>query len=95
MKNSKQYLFDNPQNIKRTLYLLFAICTFLLGMDLVIHRHVSHSWENLWGFYPLFGFVACVTLVLVAKWMRKFLMRPENYYDRDELKNIDDGGNND
>ena len=95
MKNSKQYLFDNQQNIKRTLYILYAICTVLLGLDLVIHRHVIHDWESLWGFYPLFGFVACVTLVLVAKWMRKFLMRPEDYYDRGELKNIDDGDNND
>lgn len=94
MKNNKKYLFDNPLNIKRTLYILYTICAVLLGLDLVIHRHVMHDWENLWGFYPVFGFVACVTLVLVAKWMRKFLMRPEDYYDQDELKNLDNGGSN-
>ena len=35
-------------------------------------------------FYPVYGFVGCVVLVLVAKWMRSFLMRPEDYYDEDK-----------
>lgn len=80
MENEKKYLFDKPENIKRLLYLLYASCSLLFALDFVIHRHVIHSWENLWGFYPLYGFVGCVVLVLVAKWMRTFLMRPEDYY---------------
>jgi len=40
-----------------------------------------HAWEALPGFYALFGFVACVVLVLIAKEMRKVLMRDEDYYD--------------
>ncbi|GGI79772.1 hypothetical protein GCM10007978_16990 [Shewanella hanedai] len=77
----KQYLFDNPKNIKRVLYTLYASCFLLVVLDFVIHRHVYHSWENLPLFYPLYGFVGCVVLVFVAKWMRTFLMRPEDYYD--------------
>ncbi|MFT5705112.1 MAG: hypothetical protein ACI8SK_001067 [Shewanella sp.] len=77
----KQYLFDNPKNIKRVLYILYASCFLLVVLDFVIHRHVYHSWENLPLFYPLYGFVGCVVLVFVAKWMRTFLMRPEDYYD--------------
>ncbi|ABZ77909.1 hypothetical protein Shal_3363 [Shewanella halifaxensis HAW-EB4] len=80
-KNNKQYLFDNPKNIKRVLYLLYTCCTLLVVLDFVIHRHVYHSWENLPLFYPIYGFVGCVILVFVAKWMRTFLMRPEDYYD--------------
>jgi ribonucleotide reductase beta subunit family protein with ferritin-like domain len=38
----------------------------------------------LWGFYPLYGFVGCVILVLVATWIRKFLIRDENYYEKQE-----------
>ena len=38
--------------------------------------------EHVFGFYGLFGFVACVALVLIAKQLRRVLMRPEDYYDR-------------
>ncbi len=81
MKNDKKYLFDDAKNIKRVLHLLYACCLLLFALDFLIHRHVMHSWENLWGFYPLYGFVGCVILVLVATWMRTFLMRSEDYYD--------------
>ena len=43
-----------------------------------------HPFEGLWGFYAIYGFVACVILVLLAKEMRKLLMRDEDYYDRDD-----------
>ncbi|ABV88601.1 hypothetical protein [Shewanella pealeana] len=79
--SNKQYLFDNPKNIKRVLYLLYACCTLLVVLDFVINRHVYHSWENLPAFYPIYGFVGCVVLVVIARWMRTFLMRPEDYYD--------------
>lgn len=81
MDNEKKHIFDNPDNIKRVLHIFYACCVILFALDFVIHRHVYHSWENLWAYYPIFGFVACVILVLVAKWMRTFLMRSEDYYD--------------
>ena len=89
MENEKKSInnssvFDKPKNVKRILYLLYGSCALLFALDFVIHRHVLHSWENLWGFYPLYGFVGCVVLVLVATWMRTFLMRSENYYDEDK-----------
>jgi len=72
--------FDNPKNVKRILIIFYVCCAFLFVLDFVIHRHVIHSWEDLWGFYPIFGFVSCVLLVLVAKKMRALLMRSEDYY---------------
>ena len=86
MNDEKQYFFDNPDNVKRVLRILYACCALLFALDFVIHRHVMHSWENLWGFYPVYGFVGCVILVLIAKWMRIFLMRPEDYYDDGEVE---------
>jgi protein-S-isoprenylcysteine O-methyltransferase Ste14 len=86
MNDEKKYFFDNPDNVKRVLQILVACCVLLFALDFVIHRHVMHSWENLWGFYPVYGFVGCVILVLVAKWMRTFLMRPEDYYDEGEVE---------
>ena len=79
----KQHVFDNPRNVSRLLRFFYAICVVLLVLDLVLHRHVELAWESLAGFYALFGFVACVALVLIAKQMRKVLKRDEDYYDVD------------
>jgi len=95
MTNNKQHFFDKKKNIRRVLYVFYTLCALLLIADLVIHRHVAHSWENLFGFYAVFGFIACVVLVLVAKQMRKVLMRDEDYYTHDriakqEAEHVDD-----
>ncbi len=79
----KTHIFDNPKNVKRVLWALVVVCVLTIGADFVYHRHVVHPWEGLWGFYAFYGFVACVVLVLLAKEMRKLLMRGEDYYDRD------------
>jgi cytochrome c oxidase subunit IV len=81
MKDEKQYWLDKPGNLQRLLKWFYIICAALFAADFVIHRHVVHTWENLFGFYGIFGFVACVILVVVAKEMRKVLMRKEDYYD--------------
>ena len=79
--NGKKHMFDDPRNIKRVVYALFAVCGVTLLLDFVIHRHVDHPWEAMFGFYAIYGFVACVLLVLVATQMRKVLMRRDDYYD--------------
>ncbi len=81
MKDEKKYWLDRPGNLQRLLRWFYVICALLFAADLVIHRHVVHPWENLFGFYGIFGFIACVVLVLAAKEMRKVLMRKEDYYD--------------
>lgn len=83
----KKHLFDNPNNVKRLLHALYAVCGLLVTLELVIHRHIYHSWENLPAFYAAYGFIGCVVLVLVAKWMRTFLMRSEDYYTQEAPAN--------
>lgn len=89
MKNDKKYLFDDPINTKRLLLVLYLCCGLLVVLDFVIHRHTLHTWEQLPAFYPLYGFIGCVVLVIVAKWMRCFLMRPEDYYDKPNETDVD------
>lgn len=77
----KTYLFDNPRNVRRVVHGLVGVCVILAGLDLVLHRHITHPWEAMIGFYAVYGFVACVLLVLLAKELRKVLIRKEDYYD--------------
>ena len=82
--DKKIYFFDKPENVERFLKVLYAICGLLFVFDFIVHRHIAHSWEQVPGFYALYGFIACVLLVLVAKLMRRVLMRKEDYYDVDD-----------
>ena len=81
-KDDKTYLFDNPRNVTRLLRGFYIICAILFVADFIVHRHTIHPWEGFPGFFAIYGFVACVVLVVIAKEMRKVLMRKEDYYDQ-------------
>ncbi len=77
----KIHIFDRPENVERLLKFFYAICILLAVADFVLHRHIGFDWEKIPAFYAIYGFVACVLLVLIAKQMRKVLMRKEDYYE--------------
>ena len=81
-RSGERHLFDKPRNVKRVIRGLIAACVLLFGLDALLHRHVEHPWEEFFGFYAIYGFVACVLLVLLAKEMRKLVLRDEDYYER-------------
>lgn len=82
VRHRGDYWLDDPRNVDRLVYGLYAICVVLLLADFFADRHGPFAVEHWFGFYGIFGFVACVGLVLAAKELRKAIMRPENYYDR-------------
>jgi hypothetical protein len=84
--NNELDFFDKPQNVTWLLRIFYALCVLLFLLDFVIHRHIYHQIERVWGFYPIYGFIGCVVLVIVAKWMRIFLMRADDYYTRPEAE---------
>ena len=73
--------FDKPENVSKMLKVFYVICVLLVIADFIVHRHIYHNWENVPAFYAIYGFVGCSILVFIAKWMRTFLMRGEDYYD--------------
>ena len=77
----KKYFFDKPDNVKWVLRVFYVICAILVIADFIFHRHIGLAWEEIPAFYAIYGFIACVLLVLVAKEMRKVVMRKEDYYD--------------
>jgi len=80
--DEKPGMFDKPQNVKRVLYALFTCVDLLLSIDLFYHKHGIFTWESSFGFYSVYGFVACVILVIIAKYvLRPLVMRKEDYYN--------------
>lgn len=80
--NEQQDFFDKPANIQMMLRVFYVLCALLVLVDFVVHRHIYHDWENIPAFYAIYGFIGCVVLVLIAKAMRKVLMKEEDYYDK-------------
>ena len=80
----KRYWLDDPKNVDKVVYTLYAVCGLLLLADFFYHKHVHFSFENWIGFYGLYGFFGSVLLVLLAKQLRKLVMRSEDYYDAPE-----------
>ena len=90
MADKKLYLFDNPRNVKIVLYTLYISCGILLLLDFIVHRHTQHRWEELLGFYSIYGFMGCTAIVIGSKWLRSMVERDEDYYTRDELTMTED-----
>jgi len=84
MKSSNEgdYWLDRPGSVDKVYWSVWIGCAALLLVEPLIHMHAEVSIAQWFGFNGLFGFVSCVALVIAAKWLRRFLMRPEDYYDR-------------
>ncbi len=80
-QEEKRYWLDDHRNVDKIVYALYAVCGLLLVIDPLIHKHGPFAIEHWFGFYGIYGFVACVALVLAAKELRRILMRSEDYYD--------------
>jgi hypothetical protein len=78
----KSYWLDKRRNVDRLVHVFYVSCVFLIVVDVFVPKHGPFAIEHVFGFYGFFGFLACVALVLIAKQLRRILMRPENYYDR-------------
>lgn len=69
--------------MRRMLQVVAGLCALLLAAEPFVHKHGEFGFEGWFGFHGLFGLVACVALVLAAKGLRRWLKRPEDYYERD------------
>lgn len=72
---------DSPRSGKLALRGVVAICALLVALDFVIEKHGHYSFETWIGSKGVYGFVACVALVLAAKQLRRIVMRDRDYYD--------------
>lgn len=78
----KIWWLDRSENVTKLYRALWAIGLALIGLDLIVHRHAETAFDGWFGFYGIYGFVSCFSLVLAAKGLRRIVMRPEDHYER-------------
>jgi hypothetical protein len=85
----KKYWLDDPRNVNKIVYGVYAVCALLGLADFVYHKHTHFDvdelvdvFEKLPGFYGFFGLLAFTGLVFSAKALRIILKRREDYYDQ-------------
>lgn len=75
------------RGVKLILTLLFAACGAVFLLDFLFlsdrfEKHAVFEWENWPGFYAIYGFVACVLLVIFSKYvLRPLVKRGEDFYE--------------
>jgi len=88
---------DRPEAVKRFFTVFYVICAALVAAELLLaaapNEH-PHPLEEAMRFlvYPVYGFASFWFLVLVAKPMRKLLIRPEDYYEGSDSSAKGDSG---
>ena len=73
---------DNPVIRQRIRNVIYAVCGLLVIADFIIHRHIYTPIEKVPAFYAIYGFIALVGVVLLAKGLRKLVGRDEDYYEK-------------
>lgn len=84
--SGRKYWLDDPKNVDKIYWGVILVCAALFLADALYEKHPQFAIEKVFGFYGLYGFVACVGLVLAAKELRRWLMRDEDYYENEKDK---------
>ena len=61
----------------------YAMLILIIVIDFFIPHHEIHFFgDGIPGFWSLFGFVACILIILISKWIGRLgIMQEENYYN--------------
>jgi hypothetical protein len=71
---------DKPGSDKKIVGALIVACLIVMGLSWTYTPYGQFVVEYYRGFYALYGFVMFVGLILIAKALRYFVKRPEDYY---------------
>jgi hypothetical protein len=77
----KKHWLTRPETIHRLWWFFGVVLALTVLSELFVTHEAHFAVERLTGFYALFGFVACVAMILFAKGIAAFLKRPDTYYD--------------
>jgi len=82
MKTQREItLLDSPKNRARVRKYFYISLLILLVIEFFVPKHGHFSWEEAHGFYAVYGFIGCVSLIFIARGLRWLVKRKEDYYD--------------
>lgn len=85
-KDESLHWLVRPATIRRLWYGFSAVLIVVVLLQLVIYVKGYFVVDGWFGFGAAYGFVSCLLMVLVAKFLGLFLKRPHNFYeDRDKI----------
>ena len=72
--------------MKGTIWFSYGVLALLVVIDIFfVDKSHAHTWaeKHIPGFWTIFGFVACVLIIILSKWYGHLgIMTREDYYDR-------------
>ncbi len=81
----REYWLDVPGNADKVFWGLCILCGLLIVIEIplkLLHlRHEHFAFDGWVAFFGVSGFVAFFVIVMAGKYLRKVLMRGEDYYD--------------
>ena len=76
----QQHWLMRPRTIRRLRVGGGVVLGFTVLAEYLVDRHPHFTFDQLPGFNAIFGFLACVALILVAKLIGLALKRADSYY---------------
>ena len=74
-------ILDSAKNRARVRKGFYISLLILMVVEFFIPKQGQLPWEEAYGFYAVYGFIGCVSLIFIAKGLRWWVMRKEDYYD--------------
>jgi hypothetical protein len=82
---SRGHWLDEPRNVRLLWRVFLAVLALTVLAELAVTLHPHFGVDSLFGFHALYGFLACLAMIVVAKALGVLLRRPDRYYeDREE-----------
>lgn len=82
IKGVVNYIGD-PKNVRTLKILLYITLIVVAVADFFVEReHVVFLWDEIPGWSAAYGFVSCILLIIVSKFLgHVWLYKKEDYYD--------------
>ena len=78
-----EFLRDRLKTVVWISYAVLALVVLLDAIPAVVDKEHAHTGPEHWpAFWAVFGFVACVLIIILSKWYGHLgIMTREDYYD--------------
>ena len=77
----KQNWFYRESSLKKIWIIAIVILVLTVLIEVLVNLHSHFNIEGLFAFHAVFGFLACVGMIVFAKRLGCLIKRRDDYYD--------------